>query len=211
MAKREDTEVQDVNRVVLCPDGVYRWIYELNMYRNPVILYTVLKIFGICVGIVVLFVNLLFLLDSNVSFGDVLFQSETKYAAIAFLIFFAVVIVSYYIVAKMHGGKYIVLFEMDDKEIVHQQMDSQFQKMQAINWLTFMAGAVSGNYSMMGLSINNSVRSSMTSEYVNVRKVIPKKRLNTIKVNELLEHNQIYVCDEDFDFVLDYLKSHCKV
>lgn len=181
------------------------------MYRNPVILYTVLKIFGICVGIVVLFVNLLFLLDSNVSFGDVLFQSETKYAAIAFLIFFAVVILSYYIVAKMHGGKYIVLFEMDDKQIVHQQMDSQFQKMQAINWLTFMAGAVSGNYSMMGLSINNSVRSSVTSEYVNVRKVIPKKRLNTIKVNELLEHNQIYVCDDDFNFVLDYLQSHCKV
>ena len=27
-------------------DGIYRWTYELNMYRNPTVLITVLKVLG---------------------------------------------------------------------------------------------------------------------------------------------------------------------
>ena len=217
MENMEKNQIYNTDRVVHCSDGLYRWIYELNMYRNPIIFYTVVKVLGISFAVVAVFMFIVSLFDSGFSlssvfdgFGDMLHQSDTKYAFIALLVFLSVVVLSYFIVAKSYGGKYMVLFEMDDKQIVHQQMESQFKKMQAINWLTFMAGAVSGNYSMMGLSINNSVRSSMTSEYAHVRKIIPKKRLNTIKVNELLEHNQIYVCDEDFDFVLNYLREHCK-
>ena len=31
----------------LCPDGVYRWTYEFDMRRNPMILFTVLKVMAI--------------------------------------------------------------------------------------------------------------------------------------------------------------------
>ena len=31
--------------VELCADGVYRWIYEFSMMKNPVILFSILKIF----------------------------------------------------------------------------------------------------------------------------------------------------------------------
>jgi hypothetical protein len=33
--------------------------------------------------------------------------------------------------------------------------------------------------------------------------------LHVIKVNQLFEHNQVYVRKEDFDFVYNYIKSRC--
>ena len=41
--------------IYLCPDGVYRWFYELNMLTNPTILFTVWKVILIAFGIVILF------------------------------------------------------------------------------------------------------------------------------------------------------------
>ena len=40
-------------------DGIYRWTYELNMYRNPTVLITVLKVLGLSMGLVWLFVVLI--------------------------------------------------------------------------------------------------------------------------------------------------------
>ena len=31
-------------------DGIYRWTYELNIYRNPTVLITVLKVLGLSMG-----------------------------------------------------------------------------------------------------------------------------------------------------------------
>ena len=38
-------------RVRLCTDGKYRWTWPMNMYKNPLVLLTVLKIFGIIFGV----------------------------------------------------------------------------------------------------------------------------------------------------------------
>ena len=36
-------EEQLTSRVIQCPDGKYRWVYEVNLYRNPTILIDLLK------------------------------------------------------------------------------------------------------------------------------------------------------------------------
>ncbi len=38
--------------VKLCPDGKYRWCYEVNMLKNPMILFTVFKVLAISFAIV---------------------------------------------------------------------------------------------------------------------------------------------------------------
>ena len=38
--------------VRLCSDGKYRWVYEMNLLKNPTIFFTVLKVMMISVGIV---------------------------------------------------------------------------------------------------------------------------------------------------------------
>ena len=49
----------------LCPDGVYRWTYEYNMLKNPTIIFTVWKVLGIAVGVVLAFDLLLGLIEGN--------------------------------------------------------------------------------------------------------------------------------------------------
>ena len=45
--------------VRLCNDGKYRWVYEMNLLKNPTIFLTVLKVMLISVGIVGLFMLLI--------------------------------------------------------------------------------------------------------------------------------------------------------
>ena len=61
--------------IYLCPDGKYRWTYELNMIKNPIILLTIWKIFGIIILIMLLFSFLLAVFDGDVKgwFTDFLF------------------------------------------------------------------------------------------------------------------------------------------
>jgi hypothetical protein len=42
-----------------------------------------------------------------------------------------------------------------------------------------------------------------------VRKVKRRRWMHLIKVNQLLDRNQVYVRKEDYDFVYDFIKSHC--
>ena len=42
------------NRVTLCQDGKYRWVYEVNMLTNYSILFDVWKVFGITIVILVI-------------------------------------------------------------------------------------------------------------------------------------------------------------
>ena len=46
-------------RVTLYPDGKYRWVCEVNMLKNPSILFDVWKVLGISIGILVAFFSLL--------------------------------------------------------------------------------------------------------------------------------------------------------
>ena len=55
------------NGIQLCPDGKYRWAYEVNMYRNPTIFYVIANMFLICYLVcVVLFSVINFCLDEEV-------------------------------------------------------------------------------------------------------------------------------------------------
>ena len=43
----------------------------------------------------------------------------------------------------------------------------------------------------------------------NVKSIKARRRLNLIKVNQLLKKNRVFVPDEDFDFVYEFLCQHC--
>ncbi len=194
--------------IYLCPDGKYRWIYELNMIKNPIILFTIWKIFLILILILFAFSFLLDLFEGNVRgwFEDFLL---TPGVLIIPGIMFGLSIIGYLIVAGMYGWKYMVLFEMDEEGVVHHQMSKQFAKSEAMSWLAVMAGALTNSYSAMGAGILASTKSASASSFSAVKKVIKRKWFHTIKVNELLEKNQVYASDADFDFVWNYIVQRC--
>ena len=195
------------NRVILYPDGKYRWVYEVPMLKNPSILFDVYKVLGISFGVVWLFNVLLIGCENGFDLESL--WSITSGFLVLMLVFLVIGYIAYVIVAWYYGWKYVVLFTMDEKEVVHQQMPRQVKKAKVLGALTVLLGAAAGKPGVMGTGVLAASRSTSTSELANVACLIPCRRLHLIKVNQLLNKNRVFVPDEDFDFVYDFLCQHC--
>ncbi len=193
--------------IELCADGVYRWIYEYKMMKNPVILFTIIKVIIIAALVIGILTFVMSLGDS----GDL--SEKIKGAGLTALIPCAVLLVlavpSYIIVAAQNGWKYIVAFEMDEQGITHMQEPRQFSKSQGLMWLSAMAGAAAGSLSSAGAGLLAASHNITHSDFLSVKSVKVLRRWNTIKLNQTFAKNQVYAEKEDFDFVLQYIKSRC--
>lgn len=196
----------DNSRVQLCSDGKYRWVYEMNLLTNPTVFLTVFKIFFF----IALFIWLVVGLFADLIHGDVqAFLNFGKVMLITLAVFAGLTLLGVLILAAIYGGKYVVLFEMDEERIKHIQLPRQARKAQVVGVIAAMAGIAAKNPAAIGAGTLAAGKSSSTSEYRKVRRVVPRRALHLIKVNQLFERNQIYVQKEDFDFVYEYIKSRC--
>lgn len=194
------------NNIFLCKDGKYRWVYEMSLLSNPTIFWLIWKIFFfIILGIMIL----LAITSSFDSFFDMLKCFVYSIGGMTVLIG-----AGYLLYAIIMGGKYIVMFEMDKEGVNHKQLPKQAKKADVLSLLTTMLGVASGNLTVAGIGLNSAV-TEMYSEFAVVSEVKAYPKTNVIKVNGLLEHNQVYADKEDFDFVLNFIKDHvpetCKV
>ena len=184
------------SRVTLYPDGKYRWVYEVPMLKNPSILFDVYKVLGISFGIVWLLNVVLIGCENGYDLESL--WGITSGFLILMLVFLVIGYIAYVIVAWYYGWKYVVLFTMDEKEVVHQQMPRQVKKAKVLGALTTLVGAAAGKPGMMGTGVLAASRSTSTSELANVARLKPCRRLHLIKVNQLLNKNRVFVPDEDF-------------
>lgn len=191
--------------IYLCPDGMYRWIYEFAMLKNPTVLFTIWKIFGGIIGGVWLFSQLISLFEGDLNVDS--FIGSTGVFAIIAAGALVLSFIAYLIVAAQYGWKYIVLFEMNESGITHTQMQQQFKKAQALGWLTAMAGLLTGNPTTAGAGIISAVHDSIHSDFDKVKNIKVRRSRHTIYVNEMLFKNQAYAAAEDFDFVLNYINE----
>ena len=188
-------------------NGVYRWTYELNLYRNPTVLITVLKVLGLSMGLVWLFAVLISIGDRGFWWDG--FLSVTKAFALVMLGLVVLGAIGYYLYAFILGGRYCVLFEMDEQGVKHTQLARQFKRAQVVAALTTLAGAASGNPTVMGSGILAGSRASLYSTFASVKKVAAVKARHVIYLDARLNHNQIYVEDEDFDEVYAFIAARC--
>lgn len=192
--------------VRLCSDGKYRWKYEMNMLTNPAIFLTVLKVFeGIIVGIFLFFGFILYVIHGD--WAGLLGWLKTMGLMMA--IVFGLTVLGMLLTAAFFKGKYVVLFEMDEKGVAHIVTPEQMKKAQKLGKITSVAGAARGSFTTAGAGMLAASKQASISEFSNVRKVKPSRWLHVIKVKELIESNQVYVPTEDFDFVYSFIKSHC--
>ncbi|MBQ6018713.1 MAG: zinc ribbon domain-containing protein [Clostridia bacterium] len=190
--------------IVLCPDGKYRWVYELNLFQNPTIFLLLWKIFFF----IFLGLFLIIIISDFIQWGgwdNVL--TNLKIFGYFMIGMTAVVGLSYCIYAAIMGGKYCVIFEMDEQGVNHKQMPKQAKKAELISAITMFGGLASGSLTAVGIGMN--VRTEMYSAFEKTRKVKAYPRRGLIKVNGLLNHNQVYAGKEDFEFVKDFILSHC--
>ena len=202
----------DGPRVRLCEDGKYRWKYEFNMLKNPAIILVVYKIFGILFSIPFL-INVISLAAAGKlqqEWNDRLWSgSNPKIWLVIIAVFAVIILIAYLIVAWTFGGKYIVHFTMDEDSVIHEQEPAQLQRAQKLNLLTILVGIFAKRPSTVGAGMLAASRTTSTSEFDKVRRVKSRRYCNLIKVNQLLDRNQVYVPKEDFDFVEDFIRKHC--
>ena len=190
--------------VMRSPVGQYQWIYEMNLLKNPTIFLLVWKIFFFVLLGIFAFTTLIDLFGDN---ADVIPGSLKIFGY--FLIGMTVLVgLSYLIYAAIMGGKYIVQFEMDEQGINHKQIAAQAKKAQEIGMITTALGAMTRNYTTMGVGMN-AQRTEMYTSFAKVRKVKLYPRRGLIKLNERLNHNQVYVTPGDYEFVRDYILARC--
>ena len=207
-SKKNKMDASEVNveRVTLCPDGKYRWVYEYPMMRNPVLFFTMLKIFCLC-ALAPAFV--VFISDiGRHGFVGAFITAAKVFLPVA-AIMGVLTVIGYLIVAASYGWKYVVVFVMDENGIDHIQQQKQFKKAQVIGIVTALAGGASGNVGRVGQGMLVASHGSLSSNFKAVKKIKGYPHSNVIKVNSLFSKNQVYMPAEDYDFVWDYITSRC--
>ena len=188
--------------IMLGPDGKYRWIYEMSLFKNPTIFLLIWKIFFfIFIGILG-FIMLLDIFEGNMDLERLLF--DLKLMGIVIAVLTVIIGISMLIYAAIMGGKYIVMFEMDENGINHKQLPAQARKAVGIAAAAFLVGMAGGNRSAMlgGMAAANT---EMYTSFAKTRKVRFYPRRDTIKIRQLLYRNQIYAKPEDYSFVQNYI------
>ncbi|MCQ2419388.1 MAG: hypothetical protein MJ085_06335 [Clostridia bacterium] len=192
--------------IFLCSDGKYRWVYEYSMLKNPVILSTIFKVLLIAALIVTGFVMILNLINGNLGFAQPSDMEKTG-LTVAGIAFLACVLIAYLVVAKSKGFKYCVLFEMDEKSITHKELAKSFKKTQALSALTFLAGLAANRPGVAGAGLLAAVKNELSSAFSKVKRIKALKAFHTIKLDSPMNHNQIYAEPEDYDFVLEFIRT----
>ena len=191
---------EPTDEIALCNDGKYRWVYEKSLYRDLSILFLLFKIFGAIVGIMWLIYVVIFLFESGTDDLWVV----TVFNLEMLLLIYGLVIVGYFLYAAIMGGKYCVVFTMDEKGVNHAQHKAQVKKATLLSEITMLAGAMAGKPGVVGTGAM-AVRTEMYTKFSQVRSIKVDRTRNTIH----LGGNEVYARDEDFDFVLGYIERHC--
>ena len=182
-----------------------QWMYEFSFWKNPAILITSAKVMLIALFVPAVF---MFFISLSDGFMDAISISAVilAYGAIGFAI---LLVIAYVFVGFLYGGKYYVLFKMDDNGVNHIQLDKQYKKAQALGFLTALIGLSSGNLTTAGSGLMAATKQSLYTSFKKVKSIKVAKARNTIYVNETLSRNQIYVANDDFDFILEHILNNC--
>lgn len=194
-------------RVKLYPDGKYRWVYELNLLTNPTVFFDVWIVLAMSVFIIGIFMMGILFVTCDLDFSMLWDSLLNGLIVLGFIT--ALTVIGYIVYALIAGGKYVVLFIMDENEVVHKQMPKTVKTAQLIGKLAMFAGTIAGKPGVVGTGLLAKTHTSLNSNYKDVKKVSATRWMNLIKVEERFFKNRIYVNKEDFDFVFDYLCQHC--
>ena len=204
-----EQSVYESENITMCTDGKYRWVYELNLYKNSAIIKEVGR--GVLISLVIV-LALIFgfeMIDGIGTFAEKL-QYVAELAGILLAIMLVITILGYLLYSYMMGGTYCALFEMDENGVCNKAQEKHIKKAELISAITVIAGIASGRPGVVGTGMLASARTSMYTRFDSVKEleILPKQHL--IRLNEKLSRNQVYAEDEDFAFVADYIRTRCR-
>ena len=183
----------------------YRWTYEVSLFRNPGIFLLVAKVlFGTILGMGIV-IMLPAMLAMN-GFHAATFAGWLKNIGAVLALFAVLLVLGYLLYAAVMGGKYVVDFTMDDRELVHAQSADQAKKAKKIGTAAAVMGALAKNRGAVSAGMA-SQRTVSTTEFSRVKKVVVIRRRSVIKLIGG-GANEAYADGDDFDFAADWIRAH---
>lgn len=200
--------------IVQDAQGNYHWVYEMSLLRNPTIFLLCWKIFFWIFTGMWIFFSLVELCGGYYSWDK--FWDFTKVMMIYMQLgLIVMLILSMFVYGLIYGFKYCVKFEMTETGVTHTQLARQFKKAKAMSGILILAGLATHNLGRVGQGLLVGSHNSMSSSWKSVKSIVIRRSRNLIKVNETLNHNQVYAEKEDFDFVENFIREHvtskCKI
>ncbi|MBR0462739.1 MAG: hypothetical protein IJJ00_08535 [Erysipelotrichaceae bacterium] len=187
--------------------GNYHWIHEMDMKQNKSILWLILKIvIGSLAGIFAIVIAIC--MKDGMAFAEIMDMAWIILLCFALII--AICFFAYWLVTKMYGGTYVMIYDMNDEGISFSQTADQAEKTRIIAGFSSLAGAAAKNYGLMASGFAVANNTNNYSQFSKVRKVIVKRDENHIDLCSPFLLNMIYVDDEDFDFVENYITQRCE-
>ena len=104
-------------------DGTLCWTYFQSLWSNPTILYTILKVMGVAVLIVMLFIGGIGLMEGSFKASEMLMIGGGFAVGMTVLS-----LIGYAVYAAISGGEYGMLFFMNDTIIVHMAMPKEAKR-----------------------------------------------------------------------------------
>ena len=194
--------------VIKDSNGVFRWAYEMNMWKNPTLVITAGKVMFLAALFPALLMFILTLVD-----GDGLIAALDVFIRVLGLVFAIVaglLLLAYPLVALINGSKYCVVFEMDDYRVKHVQLQKQFKKSQVLSMLVVLVGALAKSPQTAGAGLLAGSKQSLLSNFDQVKTIVVWEKRNVIYLNENLTRNQVYADTADFACIRDHIISRCK-
>ena len=188
-------------------DGVYRWNYKVNLYRNPSIMILVMKVMLLTIFITWLLAVLCCMWSRDFWFSGLI--SFSKGFGLAMAILLAITVPAYYLYALIMGGCYSINFTMDEKGVMHEQDNTQQKRAKIISFLAMLVAASAKNRGAMNAGRVAGRDARMYSDFSKVKTIEPERKNNLINVSGHGVFNKIYVHDADFDWVLEFIRQHC--
>jgi len=190
---------------ILHENGRFCWVYEYAFWKNPVILKTTMKVLALaCLGPALL----LFFLTLSDGLSQALHAALTAFG-ICIAVLCGLLSIAYPLVCFLYGGRYCVLFQMDNQGVDHIQLKKQFRKAQALGFLTSLLGAASSSHTAAGAGFLAATRQHLHTTFAKVKSVKIDEKRHMIYLSETLTRNQVYTEPGDFQKVKEHILRHC--
>lgn len=210
-------------RVTLYEDGVYRWHYDMDMWKNRYFILRLMRILALSLGLPTLFVaamalkNARYLLEQGVArekLTDYLHGDLISLYVIGgiWLGCLLLALIVYAVAALAMRGTWRQCFQMDETSVALVPNPKTMATMQnlgtAMSILSLAAGK-GADAVRLNRSIHNAENSGV-SWFESVHKVKPMEKYDIVGVRGLILMNPIYVPREDFDFVRDFIDARVR-
>ncbi len=189
-----------------CADGKYRWTYDMNLWKDFSSVWEMVRLFFIMALITWL---LLFLTGiGNHGVAGALRQSAVE-AGVLFGIFTALTLIAYPCYSLLMGGRYSILFEMDDKELCHTRMEKQVVHEELVDWLDTINEYLKSDVIGTALDVRTAASTAMISEFEYVKRIKIDTKESRMTLSGIVTRNKVYTAPEDMQFVCRWIREHC--